>query len=388
MIRRPPRSTLFPYTTLFRSGLADPATESRRHRDGGHRRARPGGDAAVPGRRRERRRAVRGRDGARGATRARRPGPARPPRDRARGRHGSGGDDRIRGAHHRGPRARGRPGRGRRRLRRRVAPRDRRGHLAADARPQSHERLRRDEGRGTAHGPRPLRARRPRRLARGRAAGGRLHRLHGVEGGRHHPRPAARPRDARARRHGQRGATEHDGHAGEPGGDARQRPPRLGARGGGGRRDRAARARRVGLHYRHAARDLAVYPHQTERLTTALEHDDLAALVATSPANVFYVSGYRGLSPAVDRATELFAVFTRRGTALVVPAIAAPAVAAELAPADHVVCYGAFTDEVGERRDENTRGVTAWLPGPDPAADPGPRLAPAPRAPPVRGGRG
>src|SRR3712207_8430174 len=25
MIRRPPRSTLFPYTTLFRSGLVDPA---------------------------------------------------------------------------------------------------------------------------------------------------------------------------------------------------------------------------------------------------------------------------------------------------------------------------------------------------------------------------
>jgi len=116
-----------------------------------------------------------------------------------------------------------------------------------------------------------------------------------------------------------------------------------------------------------------VYPHQTERLTTALEHDDLAALVATSPANVFYVSGYRGLSPAVDRATELFAVFTRRGTALVVPAIAAPAVAAELAPADHVVCYGAFTDEVGERRDENTRRVTAWLR--DPVADPAEGLA-------------
>ena len=116
-----------------------------------------------------------------------------------------------------------------------------------------------------------------------------------------------------------------------------------------------------------------MYPHQTERLTTALEHDDLAALVATSPANVFYVSGYRGLSPAVDRATELFAVFTRRGTALVVPAIAAPAVAAELAPADHVVCYGAFTDEVGERRDENTRRVTAWLR--DPVADPAEGLA-------------
>src|SRR3712207_7429049 len=31
MIRRPPRSTLFPYTTLFRSRLARPAGEERRH---------------------------------------------------------------------------------------------------------------------------------------------------------------------------------------------------------------------------------------------------------------------------------------------------------------------------------------------------------------------
>src|SRR3712207_7310948 len=33
MIRRPPRSTLFPYTTLFRSGPLDPAewAEMRRH---------------------------------------------------------------------------------------------------------------------------------------------------------------------------------------------------------------------------------------------------------------------------------------------------------------------------------------------------------------------
>src|SRR3712207_8302943 len=29
MIRRPPRSTLFPYTTLFRSGAADPAAGVR-----------------------------------------------------------------------------------------------------------------------------------------------------------------------------------------------------------------------------------------------------------------------------------------------------------------------------------------------------------------------
>src|SRR2546430_12536556 len=34
MIRRPPRSTLFPYTTLFRSGLVDDV-----HRQGGRQRA-------------------------------------------------------------------------------------------------------------------------------------------------------------------------------------------------------------------------------------------------------------------------------------------------------------------------------------------------------------
>src|SRR2546430_7054681 len=31
MIRRPPRSTLFPYTTLFRSGIAEAHRESGRH---------------------------------------------------------------------------------------------------------------------------------------------------------------------------------------------------------------------------------------------------------------------------------------------------------------------------------------------------------------------
>src|SRR2546430_7537498 len=40
MIRRPPRSTLFPYTTLFRSDMDDRA---RRRRSAGHRRPRRGG---------------------------------------------------------------------------------------------------------------------------------------------------------------------------------------------------------------------------------------------------------------------------------------------------------------------------------------------------------
>src|SRR5256885_17269012 len=43
MIRRPPRSTLFPYTTLFRSHVPDPLIRRRggapRHRDGGEQRA-------------------------------------------------------------------------------------------------------------------------------------------------------------------------------------------------------------------------------------------------------------------------------------------------------------------------------------------------------------
>src|SRR3712207_7120232 len=55
MIRRPPRSTLFPYTTLFRSSAdrraSHPVLGHRRHgRKGGKRRLRP----ALPGRRRAR----------------------------------------------------------------------------------------------------------------------------------------------------------------------------------------------------------------------------------------------------------------------------------------------------------------------------------------------
>src|SRR2546425_6269809 len=54
MIRRPPRSTLFPYTTLFRSGLrgdgagADRARHEARERLPGSR-VRPGGRPVFPG---------------------------------------------------------------------------------------------------------------------------------------------------------------------------------------------------------------------------------------------------------------------------------------------------------------------------------------------------
>src|SRR3712207_8976939 len=52
MIRRPPRSTLFPYTTLFRSAVARPVgLEERLRVDGHHLLDRLGGERAQPHRR-------------------------------------------------------------------------------------------------------------------------------------------------------------------------------------------------------------------------------------------------------------------------------------------------------------------------------------------------
>src|SRR5256885_11985691 len=48
MIRRPPRSTLFPYTTLFRSRAAD-GSRVRRGRGGGRRGRQRGQDGRPPG---------------------------------------------------------------------------------------------------------------------------------------------------------------------------------------------------------------------------------------------------------------------------------------------------------------------------------------------------
>jgi len=82
-----------------------------------------------------------------------------------------------------------------------------------------------------------------------------------------------------------------------------------------------------------------VYPHQAERLSEALERAGLDALVATSPENIAYITGFRSLTGAVFPTLQ-FAIFTRQGAALVVPAIEAPAIIADAVDVDHVVCFG------------------------------------------------
>jgi Xaa-Pro dipeptidase len=98
-----------------------------------------------------------------------------------------------------------------------------------------------------------------------------------------------------------------------------------------------------------------MYPHQAERLDGALARLGVQAIVATSAANVAYVTGFRSFSREIHPATEVFAVYARIGTALVIPAIDAPGFAAGDVEADHVVCYGRFHVEVAERGDQTAR---------------------------------
>jgi Xaa-Pro dipeptidase len=85
-----------------------------------------------------------------------------------------------------------------------------------------------------------------------------------------------------------------------------------------------------------------VYPHQQERLTEAREQVGADVLIAASPANVAYLTGYWSLSRAVYPSTEVYAVLAPKGIALVVPAIDVAAVMASDADVAHVTCYGEF----------------------------------------------
>jgi Xaa-Pro dipeptidase len=106
-----------------------------------------------------------------------------------------------------------------------------------------------------------------------------------------------------------------------------------------------------------------MYPHQAERLDGARARLGVDALVATSVANVAYLTGFRSLSREVYPATEVFAVYAKSGTALVIPAIDAPAFTAGDATADHVACYGRFYLTLAERADAAARRAAALAAG-------------------------
>jgi Xaa-Pro dipeptidase len=91
--------------------------------------------------------------------------------------------------------------------------------------------------------------------------------------------------------------------------------------------------------------------HITSRLTTVLDDQGLGALVASTPENLQYVTGFRSVAHALFRGLELYGVFTRQGVGLVIPFIDATGVSADGITVDRVACYGKFffnyTDQPG-----------------------------------------
>jgi Xaa-Pro aminopeptidase len=107
---------------------------------------------------------------------------------------------------------------------------------------------------------------------------------------------------------------------------------------------------------------LAMYPHQMERLTHALERAGIEALVATSAANVAYITGFRGLTGAEEHATPL-AIFTRRGTALVVPANEAVTAVLDESDADRVVAFGHLHGSLEDGHEAGLRRLRSVMDG-------------------------
>jgi len=113
--------------------------------------------------------------------------------------------------------------------------------------------------------------------------------------------------------------------------------------------------------------------HRRQRLTAVLEAEGLDALVATTTENVYYVSGLRSISHALFRGLELYAVFTRRGTALVIPFIDTTGVASDRIEVDHLACYGKFFFEYADDPGAIGARIRRWTAAP--AAGPADALA-------------
>src|SRR5207237_941011 len=73
-----------------------------------------------------------------------------------------------------------------------------------------------------------------------------------------------------------------------------------------------------------------------------LDAAGLGALVARTPENLQYVTGFRSIAHALCRGLELYGVFTRQGVGLVIPFIDATGVSADSIAVDRLACYGKF----------------------------------------------
>ena len=113
--------------------------------------------------------------------------------------------------------------------------------------------------------------------------------------------------------------------------------------------------------------------HVKARLTGVLEAEGLDALIATTTENLYYVTGFRSISHALFRGLELYGVFSRHGTGIVIPFIDTTGVAADGIAVDHIACYGKFFFEYADNPGvigEKVRQFTA-----SPAASPVDALA-------------
>ena len=104
--------------------------------------------------------------------------------------------------------------------------------------------------------------------------------------------------------------------------------------------------------------------HHRARLNAVMAAEGLEALVATTPENLFYATGFRSISHAIFRGAELYGVVTPRGTGLVVPFIDTAGVAADDIGVDAVRCYGKFFFEYADPPGAVGERVRTWTAAP------------------------
>jgi Xaa-Pro dipeptidase len=104
--------------------------------------------------------------------------------------------------------------------------------------------------------------------------------------------------------------------------------------------------------------------HHQARLTQVLEAEGLDALVATTTENLYYVTGFRSISHALFRGLELYGIYSRRGSGLVIPFIDTTGVAADAITVDHLACYGKFFFEYADDPGVIGRKIRQWTAAP------------------------